>query len=456
MGTLEKIIDISYLVAAVLFIFGLKLMSSPTTARKGNFVSSFGMLIAIIFTLLSQKIVDYSFIVAGLVVGALVGTFLALKVKMTEMPQLVGLLNGFGGIASALVAISEFLKEAGKNAPPDFLITVGLSVLVGVVTFTGSMIAAGKLHGVVSERPVIIPGGKFLNAVLFVIALVLIGVILATENRPALWGLVGVSALFGITMVLPIGGADMPVVISLLNSMSGIAAAMAGFVLENLGLVISGSLVGSAGAILTNIMAKAMNRSLPNILFGAFGAKVEKIEKRTVKRYTPEDAAVVLDSANLVIIVPGYGMAASGAHYAVKELVKVLQERGKEVKFAIHPVAGRMPGHMNVLLSEADIPYELQYTLEEINPEFEYADVALVIGANDVINPAARKPGSPIYGMPILEVDKAKTIIVIKRSLAPGFAGIDNEIFYLDKTMMVFGDAKEMVTQITQALQNLK
>ena len=455
---MEKLIDISYLVAAVMFIFGLKMLSSPTTARRGNLIASLGMAIAIIATLLSQKILSYELIIIGMVVGSAIGVFFALKVKMTEMPQLVGLLNGFGGFASALVSISEFLRRSaeGTTLELSFTISVALGILIGFVTFTGSLIAAGKLQGVVKEKPVVFPGNQFVNAILFLGAIAT-GILLAvTLDKTWIMVLSVISLVFGVLLVLPIGGADMPVVISLLNSFSGLAATAAGFVLSNIGLIISGTLVGASGAILTNIMAKAMNRSLFNILFGAFGATVEAgVGKRSVKRYTAEDAAIVLDSANLIIIVPGYGMAVAQAQHAVRELTKLLEERGKTVKFAIHPVAGRMPGHMNVLLSEADIPYSQQFTLEEINPEFEYADVALVVGANDVINPAAKKPGSPIYGMPILEVEKAKTIMIIKRSLSPGFAGIDNELFYKDKTMMVFGDAKEMVTQITQALKNL-
>lgn len=457
----EHIIQLSYLLSAVLFILGLKMLSSPATARRGNIVASSGMLIAIVVTLLSKEVLSYKLVMIGLVTGSIIGAVLALTVKMTAMPQMVGILNGFGGIASALVAISEFLRSTSNMQDTVFLVTVFLSILIGMVTFSGSMIAAGKLQGIVPGRPIVFRYNQIVNMLLLIMEIITgILFIINPANIWYFWIITIIAFVLGILTVIPIGGADMPVVICLLNSYSGLAASATGFVIQNMVLIISGALVGASGIILTGIMLKAMNRSVFNVLFGAFGtegAVLEEAKRRTVKRYTPEDAAVVLDSARLVIIVPGYGMAVSQAQHAVRELANLLESRGITVKYAIHPVAGRMPGHMNVLLAEANVPYSQQFTMDEINPEFEHCDVALVIGANDVVNPAARnQKNSPVYGMPILDVDKARTVMVFKRSLNPGFAGIDNELFYLDRTMMIFGDARESISQVTQELKALR
>ncbi len=436
------------------------MLSSPATAKRGNILASAGMLIAIVTTLFSKEVLSYKLVFAGLIIGSIIGAFIAITVKMTAMPQMVGFLNGFGGIASALVAISEFLRSDSHQGDLIFLITVFLSILIGMITFSGSMIAGGKLQGIVPGRPVVFRFNQIINMLLLVIEII-IGIlfILYPENTVYLGLLIAIAFILGILTVIPIGGADMPVVICLLNSYSGLAASATGFVIQNIVLIISGALVGASGIILTGIMLRAMNRSVKNVLFGAFGtegAVLEETKMRMVKHYTPEDAVIVLESARLVIIVPGYGMAVSQAQYAVRDLAKVLEGRGVTVKYAIHPVAGRMPGHMNVLLAEANVPYSQQFTMDEINHEFEYCDVALVIGANDVVNPAARsQKNSPIYGMPILNVDKAKTVMVFKRSLNPGFAGIDNELFYLENTMMIFGDAKESISAVTQALKGL-
>jgi len=456
----QQIIDIAYLIAAVLFIFGLKMLCSPSTARKGNFISSVGMLIAIIFTLSSKGILSFSLIIIGLLIGSFLGALLAITVKMTAMPQMVGILNGFGGLASALVAIAEWIRKRQYFADMEnsFVFTVFLSILIGLVTFTGSVVAAAKLQGLIPGRPIVFRGNQLLNIILLIITIGF-GIALIQHSNLGwlLIPIIAIASVLGVLTVIPIGGADMPVVICLLNSYSGLAASATGFVLSNMVLIISGALVGASGIILTGIMCKAMNRSVMNVLIGGFGvdeATAKASIGKTVRNYTPEDAAIVLGAAKLVIIIPGYGMAVSQAQHAVRDLANLLQKMNIEVKYAIHPVAGRMPGHMNVLLAEADVPYSQQYTMDEINPEFEHCDVALVIGANDVINPAAHKqPGSPIYGMPILEAEKARTIIICKRSLAPGFAGIDNELFYLEKTMMLFGNAKDTIMRITQALK---
>jgi len=453
------ILQFAYLISAVFFILGLKMLGSPATAKKGNWIASIGMFIAIVATLLSKEVLSYRLVFAGIIIGSIIGALLALKVKMTAMPQMVGILNGFGGIASALVSLAEYLRVTPSQTPDVvFLITVFLGILIGTITFSGSMVAAGKLQGIVPGRPVVFPYNQMLNILLVVVTFAM-GVlfVIAPHGLLLIISIAFLAFLLGILTVLPIGGADMPVVICLLNSYSGIAAAATGFVIQNIVLIISGALVGASGIILTGIMLKAMNRSVSNVLFGAFGtegAVLEGASQKSVKRYTPEDAAIVLESARLVIIVPGYGMAVSQAQHAVRDLANVLESRGITVKYAIHPVAGRMPGHMNVLLAEANVPYSQQFTMEEINPEFEHCDVVLVIGANDVVNPAARtRKNSPIYGMPILDVDRARTVMVFKRSLNPGFAGIDNELFYLDKTMMIFGDAKESISEVTRVLK---
>jgi NAD(P) transhydrogenase subunit beta len=451
----------AYLAAAVLFILGLKLLSSPQTARRGNLLGASGMLLAILVTLLDKKILDFTYIIAGVVIGAAVGAILARRVQMTAMPQLVGLLNGFGGGASALVASAEYIRLGDATAASsDVLITIVLSLLIGSVTLTGSTIAFAKLQGIMKGAPILFPFQKHLNALQLVAVLVLgVFFVLDPSRWPILVVIIAISALLGILSVIPIGGADMPVVISLLNSYSGMAAAATGFVISNNVLIIAGTLVGASGIILTSIMCKAMNRSLANVLFAGVGTDYEgaveaEAEQRTVVRYTAEDAAFMMENAQSVIIIPGYGLAVAQAQHVLQELASILIDQGTTVRYAIHPVAGRMPGHMNVLLAEANVPYDLLLEMDQINDDFQNTDVALIIGANDVVNPAARyKKDSPLYGMPILNVDKAKTAIVCKRSLNPGFAGEDNELFYYKNTMMVFGDAKESVTGFVQALK---
>ncbi|MGQ0538045.1 MAG: NAD(P)(+) transhydrogenase (Re/Si-specific) subunit beta [Gemmatimonadaceae bacterium] len=453
-----------YLVAAVLFIVGLKRLQSPDTARGGNMVSALGMLLAILVALASNRILSWYGIGAGLIVGSSLGLWLARAVKMTAMPQMVALLNGFGGGASMLVGGSEFLRAEllGEVVPIDTGITIQLALLIGGVTFTGSVIAFAKLQELMTGRPITYPLQKTVNALLFLVIVALSFYQLATA-QPLLWpfyATCALSLLLGVLLVIPIGGADMPVVISLLNSYSGIAGAMTGFVIDNPVLIISGALVGSSGIILSQIMCKAMNRSLANVLFGAFGGAAGAIAKSaaglTVKSVTPEDAAIQVAYANRMIIVPGYGMAVAQAQHVVRELAEQVERRGGNVKYAIHPVAGRMPGHMNVLLAEANVPYDKLFAMEDINSEFEECDVAVVIGANDVVNPAARSDSSsPIYGMPILDVDKAKSCIVLKRSMAAGFAGIENELFYAPKTWMLFGDAKQSLTKLVSEVKQV-
>ncbi|MBI3590868.1 MAG: NAD(P)(+) transhydrogenase (Re/Si-specific) subunit beta [Candidatus Melainabacteria bacterium] len=454
----ENIINLSYLISAILFIIGLKMLSSPKTARPGNFYSSFGMLIAICATLLDKHIVSFHFIIIGLIIGSIIGAFLAITVKMTQMPQMVGLLNGYGGLASALVAVSEYMSHY-HNQTLYGITTTTITLIIGAITFTGSVMAYAKLEGLVSGQPITYPFQKTLNLLQF---FVIVGgsIFLCIHPQSFIWFIVVgvISFILGCLLVLPIGGADMPVVICLLNSYSGMAGCAAGFILSNYCLIITGALVGASGIILTQIMCKAMNRSMTNVMFGAFGkvdsSSIDKTKAVTVQGYTPDDALVILENASLVIIVPGYGMAVSQAQHNVRELADILEKKGATVKYAIHPVAGRMPGHMNILLAEANVPYEKLYEMDNINPEFERADAALVIGANDVTNPAAKNnPKSPIYGMPILEVEKAKTVIFLKRSMAPGFAGIENELFLMPKTMMLFGDAKDTVVKLVNLLK---
>ncbi len=454
---------LSYLLASVLFILGLKWLSSPATAVKGNRTSSLGMLIAIVVTLLDQAIVSYQVVVAGLIVGSSLGLWMAKRVQMTAMPQMVALLNGLGGGASLLVGGAEFLRSelVSESLPLDVSVTMQLSMLIGSVTLSGSMVAWAKLQEVMTGKPITFPGQKLLNALLFLV-IVALSIYQISIPESLLWPfyvVCAVSLLLGILLVIPIGGADMPVVISLLNSYSGIAAAMTGFVIKNDVLIIAGALVGSSGIILSRIMCKAMNRSLTNVLFGAFGAtgtSIKSAEGLTVRQTTPDDAAVQLAYAKSVIVVPGYGLAVAQAQHIVRELADLVEKRGGEVKYAIHPVAGRMPGHMNVLLAEANVPYEKLVEMDQINAEFERTDVCLVIGANDVVNPAARTdPGSPIYGMPILNADKAHSTIVLKRGMGAGFAGIENELFYSPKTAMLFGDAKATLQKVTAELKAL-
>ncbi len=459
-------IQLAYLVAASLFILGLKNLGSPATARKGNILASVGMLIAVVVTLLDQAVLNYSMILLGLVIGSVIGAIAAYKVEMTAMPQMVGLLNGLGGAASALVAVGEFwrLLNTGEPLTIDAVLVVILGVLIGGITLTGSLVAFGKLQGLVSGSPITFPLQQPLNAILLIGFLIGSAYLfIAPENLTVFLGLVGVSLLLGVLVVIPIGGADMPVVISLLNSLSGIAASAAGFVVTNNILIIAGALVGASGLILTQIMCKGMNRTLTSVLFSAFGATSSGgggagaiAGDKAVRTVGADEGAMMLGYARSVVIVPGYGMAVAQAQHAIRELSDQLERLGVDVKYAIHPVAGRMPGHMNVLLAEANVPYPQLYDMDDINPEFDRTDVALVIGANDVVNPAARHDtGSPVYGMPILEVDKAQNTIVIKRSLSPGFAGIDNELFYKDKTMMMFGSARDMVTQLVSEVKQL-
>ena len=459
----DIIVPLAYLLAASLFIVGLKKLSSPKTARNGNMVGAVGMLIAIIVTLADREIVSFTWIAAGVLLGSIAGLLFAYKVKMTDMPQMVALLNGFGGAASALVATDEYLRYAAGNTTPhyDVQTTIMLSLIIGAVTFSGSLIAWGKLQEVLSGQPILFPGQKVINFALLGGAVALGAYLVAVDaNLPLFLVLAGAGLLLGVLFVIPIGGADMPVVISLLNSYSGIAACMTGFVLGNNALIISGALVGASGIILTKIMCDAMNRSLANVLFAGVGATVAGAPgggtavAKPYRDMNAEDAAILLAYARQVIIVPGYGMAVSQAQHQVRELADLLQAKGVEVKYAVHPVAGRMPGHMNVLLAEANVPYPQLLEMDAINPEFEHTDVSVVIGANDVVNPAARHDTtSPIYGMPILDADKSKTVIVMKRSMNVGFAGIDNELFYNDNTRMLFGDAKKMLTALIQELK---
>ncbi|GAB6281735.1 MAG: NAD(P)(+) transhydrogenase (Re/Si-specific) subunit beta [Ignavibacterium sp.] len=455
--------DITYLIASLLFIFGIKMLSKPTTAQKGNLYSAFGMLLAIVITLLDKQIIRYEFIILGLLIGSAIGSVIALKVKMTAMPQMVGLLNGFGGGASALVGMAEYFKSANLplNDTTKLSITIMLSLIIGGVTFTGSMVAFGKLQGIITGKVVKFPFQNPLNVILLLtlIVLTILGTIYFENNLFFILVLI-LSLVLGVLLVIPIGGADMPVAISLLNSYSGMAGAATGFVLDNFMLIIAGSLVGASGIILTNIMCKAMNRSLMNVVLGGWGTQSGEViatqKDVTVKSIDSEEAALIFDSANNVVIVPGYGMAVAQAQHAIKELMDILESKGINVRFAIHPVAGRMPGHMNILLAEANVPYEKLFALEDINEDFKNTDVALVIGANDVVNPAARNDSSsPIHGMPILNVDYAKTVIVVKRSLASGYAGIENELFYMPNTLMYFGDAKAAITKLNNELKNI-
>jgi NAD(P) transhydrogenase subunit beta len=464
--TAAHVIEIAYLVASVLFILGLKRMSSPATARRGMNYAALGMLIAIVAALLDHKVTTYRWLVVALVAGSAVGAYMARTVKMTAMPQMVALLNGFGGLASALVGWAEHdrLRFEGLAVPVDVAVTIVLSLLIGAVTFTGSVVAWAKLQEVMTGKPITFTGQKLVSALVFAAIAAAGAYVVANPSAPSSAGLLVVvllvSAVLGVLLVIPIGGADMPVVISLLNSYSGLAASMTGFVLQNHLLIVSGALVGASGIILTKIMCKAMNRSLANVLFGAFGATTQAISAKsaaglTVKSITPEDAAVQLGYAQSVIVVPGYGMAVAQAQHAVREMAELVEKRGGQVRYAIHPVAGRMPGHMNVLLAEANVPYDKLIEMDQINDDFQNTDVAIVIGANDVVNPAARTDkSSPIYGMPILNVDQARSVIVLKRSMNPGFAGIENELFYDPKTSMLFGDAKSSIMKVVQELKS--
>ncbi len=461
---LPDAIQLIYLIATAFFIRGLKLLGSPATARKGNQLAATGMLIGIIVTLFDQQIVSFEWIIAGVLIGSLIGAILAKKVAMTAMPELVAVFNGFGGGASALVAWGELSKYPDPSVmEASGLVTTGLSIFIGALTLTGSFVAFGKLKGFISGNAITFPGLNFINIASMIGVVVLIGVFTYDPaNQTIFWVILGLSLLIGITSVIPIGGADMPVVISLLNSYSGLAASMAGFVLGNNLLIVSGALVGAAGLILTQIMCKAMNRSLFNVVFGSFGGDSSSDQAsgsdgdKTVRETSATDLAIQVAYASKVVIVPGYGLAVAQAQHIIKEVATKLEERGVQVKYGIHPVAGRMPGHMNVLLAEADVPYDQLYDMDQINPEFVSTDVVLVIGANDVVNPMAKtSPGSPIYGMPILNVDEAKRTVVFKRSLSFGYAGIDNPLFYTEKNQMFFGDAKKSLQALNEALNDV-
>ncbi len=465
-GTLFQL---AYLVSAVLFIVGLQRLSSPETARGGNTIAAVGMLIAIVATLLGEHILSFTWIVVGAVIGSGAGLLMAQMVPMTAMPQMVAVFNGFGGAASALVAIADYLElvKGHEGIEVAHGVSIMAGVLIGSVTFTGSMIAYGKLQGFVTEKPVTYPLQKTSNFILL-IAMLAAGTWLSLTPPAGQEGifyfLIAASLVLGVLVVIPIGGADMPVVIALLNSYSGLAASAAGFVLENMSLIISGALVGASGLILTGIMCRGMNRSLGNVLFGAFGGGGGPQAAggggpggdRTAREINPESAAMMLAYARQVVVVPGYGLAVAQAQHKLRELGDLLGRKGVTVKYAIHPVAGRMPGHMNVLLAEANVPYDQLYEIEDVNPEMADTDVALVVGANDVVNPAARDdPTSPIAGMPIIEVDRAKQCIVMKRSLNPGFAGVDNPLFYLPNNSMLFGDAADSLAALVREVKEL-
>lgn len=460
----DIIINIGYLISAALFIFGLKGLTHPRTAVRGNLLGACGMLLAIIITLTDQNIVSFEVIVAGIVIGALIGLVLAIKIEMTSMPELVAAFNGFGGIASVFVAGAVLIENNLGTTPPPLVqatVAIAASGLIGAVTFCGSLVAFAKLKGLVGDAAVLFSGQQVINAVLAILALALsAGVVMDPTSVFLYWLLVLVASALGVLLVIPIGGADMPVVVALLNSYSGLAAAATGFVLSNNVLIITGSLVGASGLILTKIMCVAMNRSLTNVLFGVLaptggGATADEVYAGKVKSTSPEEVALLFDAARRVAIIPGYGMAVSQAQHSVANLAALLEERGIQVDYAVHPVAGRMPGHMNVLLAEADVPYESLKDMDEINQYIDQIDVALIIGANDVVNPLARTdPTSAIAGMPIINVDKAKTVVNIKRSLSPGFAGIPNPLFALDNSLMLFGDGKKAVLGIIAALKD--
>jgi len=446
-----------------MFILGIKRLASPATARNGNRLSSIAMLIAIVVTVLKYTETNIQWIIIGLIIGSFIGVLLSKYVQMTAMPQLVAVFNAFGGAASAIVAMYEVIFQSSIDQSTFVLASVAFATIVGSVTFTGSFIAFGKLQEILTTKPILLPIRNFINIIL-ILSVVVLGVILCIPEMSDvnyLYILVGVSLILGILIVIPIGGADMPVVVALLNSYSGIAGAGAGFVLGNPVLIISGSLVGASGLILTRIMTKAMNRSLLNVMLGGFGVEEGSSvsgeeETRPVTSLTSEDAAMILGYAESVIFVPGYGLAVAQAQHQINELSGLLKEKGVSVKFAIHPVAGRMPGHMNVLLAEANVPYDELKDLDEINSEFDRTDVAVVVGANDVTNPNARTDkSSPIYGMPILNVDNAKSVIVLKRSMASGFSGVQNELFFLDKTNMLFGDAKDSIEGMIKEVREL-
>lgn len=459
---IPNFIELAYLAAIILFILGLKRLSSPATARSGNQLASLGMLLGVIVTLLDREIIAFEYILAGVVVGSLLGAAAAKKVEMTKMPELVAVFNGFGGVASALVALGAWFRVTDTALPVADLFIMGLSVLIGAVTFTGSLIAFGKLNGIIKGNAILFPLQNALNQVLLLVAIFGIGWLIAQPMEVAPILLIsGISLLLGVLFVIRIGGADMPVVISLLNSLSGIAASFAGFVIDNNLLIVSGALVGAAGLILTDIMCKSMNRKLTSVLFAKFGGSgaagaAGDTGDKTIREVQSADVAVMTAYAKRVVVVPGYGLAVAQAQHVIREVADLLQKKGVDVRYGIHPVAGRMPGHMNVLLAEANVPYSQLYDMEEINDEFFRTDVVLVIGANDVVNPQARtNPESPLYGMPILNVDEAKQVVVFKRSMNTGYAGIENDLFYNENTYMYFGDAKGTLEDLVRAIKEL-
>jgi NAD(P) transhydrogenase subunit beta len=457
--------DLLYLVTIVTFILALRFLSRPDKARRGNQIGAVGMLLAIAVTFAQNEVVSYWEIAVGMVIGGGFGAVAARRVKMTAMPQMVALFNGVGGGAAALVSWAEFHNRvpAPGNLKLDISIAILLSALIGSISFAGSMIAFAKLQELIKGRPITYPGQQIVNGLVAAAALGAgIAIAAGGEEQWLMWALLGCAAVFGVLFVLPIGGADMPVVISLLNAFTGLAAAATGFELENNVLIVSGMLVGASGTLLTLMMSRAMNRSITNVLFGAFGqvsagaAATATSDGGTVRAASAEDVAVMLAYAHKVVFVPGYGLAVAQAQHDVRQLADLLEEKGVEVSYAIHPVAGRMPGHMNVLLAEANVPYPQLKEMDEANPEFGRTDVALVVGANDVVNPDARSnEGSPIYGMPILNVDQAQTVVVLKRSMNPGFAGIENPLFYNPKTVMLFGDAKESISRLIEDVKGL-
>ncbi len=475
---IASIVSICYLIAAVLFILGIKGLAKPRTAVRGNQMAAGGMLLAIIITLLDQSILSYEWIIGGIVVGSIIGVIAAVRVQITNMPQMVALLNGSGGGASLFIAAASYLEMTGRAsffATPQLVsgvsdadliinsVAITTTALVGAVTLSGSLIAFAKLQELIDGQPKRIPGNKIINALLVLGSIAAVIILAIEPNHTHIFlALLLAALLLGIFVVVPIGGADMPVVIALLNSYSGVGVAAAGFITNNIVLIVSGSLVGASGLILTRIMCVAMNRSLFNVLFGVMAEGGEAIESHEiygennnkVKQSSPEEVSMMLETAQRVVIVPGFGLAMAQAQHAVRALADALIARGCEVEYAIHPVAGRMPGHMNVLLAEAEVPYEQLKEMDEINPTFEQTDVAIVIGANDVTNPMAREDkGSPIYGMPILNVDKARNVVVVKRSLSPGFAGLPNPLFAMDNNVMLYGDGKQAIIDITNALK---
>ncbi|MFQ5507698.1 MAG: NAD(P)(+) transhydrogenase (Re/Si-specific) subunit beta [Leptospirillia bacterium] len=461
----ENATSLAYLVASVMFIMSLKGLSSPESARRGNLIGMLGMAIAVVTTLLAPVVLNYGLILGAILVGGLIGAIVAKRIAMTAMPELVAAMHSLVGLAAVLIAVAAFLDPSeygiiseGGSLGVGSLAEMVIGAFVGAITFTGSIIAFGKLQGSLGSSPLVFRGQHLLNLILALSMVAIAAHFCMSQSFTSFLVVIGIALLLGVLLIVPIGGADMPVIVSMLNSYSGWAAAGIGFTLSNHLLIIVGALVGSSGAILSYIMCKAMNRSIWNVLFGGFGTEMEaspaqQAASKGAKSGSPEDAAYLMKNAQSVIIIPGYGMAVGRAQHAVKEMSELLTEAGVKVRFAIHPVAGRMPGHMNVLLAEAEVPYDQVLEMDEINRDFVDTDVALIIGANDVVNPAARNdPGSPIYGMPIIDADKARTVMIIKRSLSPGYAGIDNPLFYEDNTLMLFGDAKQISEQIVKSL----